>query len=61
MKEIAYLMSISPRTVETHIENMKYKLGCYSRSQLIEKAIDNGFLFHVPANLFGLNLTHTKA
>jgi DNA-binding CsgD family transcriptional regulator len=56
MKEIAYILGISVRTVETHFETIKHKLGCYNKSQLIEKAIDSGFLFHIPGSLFGLNL-----
>lgn len=43
-KEIAGLMSISFRTVEFHIMNIKEKLNCSSRSQLIEYSIDNGYL-----------------
>ena len=53
-KEIAYMLGISNRVVEDHIHAIKYKLGCYSKSQLIEKAIDSGFLFHVPETLLGL-------
>lgn len=53
-KEIGYILGITDRGVEEHIHAMKYKLGCYNKSQLIEKAIDSGFLFHVPETLFGL-------
>jgi DNA-binding CsgD family transcriptional regulator len=35
-KEIASLMDLSPRTIETHVENVKRKLGCDRRSKLIE-------------------------
>ena len=41
-KGIAKILGISPRTVETHIENMKVKLDCYSQSQLIEKLLVDG-------------------
>ncbi|NRB10681.1 MAG: helix-turn-helix transcriptional regulator [Rickettsiaceae bacterium] len=47
-KEIVYLMGISCRTVDEHIQKMKLKLDCNSKSQLIEKAIDSGFLLYVP-------------
>ncbi len=36
-KQIARSMLISPRTVEAHIENMKIKLGCHTRLELISK------------------------
>ncbi|NRB10678.1 MAG: hypothetical protein HRU35_03575 [Rickettsiaceae bacterium] len=54
IKEIAYILGISYRTAEGHIQVIKHKLGCNNKSQLIEKAIDSGFLFHVPEILFGL-------
>jgi len=56
MKEIAYMLGISVRTVEAHFEAIKHKLGCRNKSQLIEKAIESGFLFHIPESLFGLGL-----
>lgn len=39
-KQIGQSLSISPKTVETHISKLKVKLGCYTRSQLIEKIMD---------------------
>ena len=56
MKEMSYILGISTRTVEDHINITKHKLGCYNRSQLIEKAIDSGFLFHVPKTLLGFSV-----
>ena len=38
--QIAVLLSISPRTVEQHLLNMKTKLNVNSKSELIEKVID---------------------
>jgi DNA-binding CsgD family transcriptional regulator len=34
-REIGSHMQLSPRTVEGYIENLKKKLGCYSKVQLI--------------------------
>ncbi len=34
-KQIAEKMQVSPRTAEAHIENLKKKLGCYSKVQLV--------------------------
>ena len=39
-REIAGLLTISIKTVETHRENMKNKLSCENSSQLILRASD---------------------
>lgn len=38
-KEIGRALNISNRTVENHIEHIKYKLGCNSRSQITNKIL----------------------
>ncbi|EKE00993.1 MAG: regulatory protein, LuxR family [uncultured bacterium] len=38
-KEIAQLLGCSPRTIESHIDNMKSKLDCRTRSELISKIV----------------------
>ena len=35
-KKVASILNISPRTVESHVENMKMKLHCHSKAELIE-------------------------
>lgn len=52
MKEIANILDISVKTVEGHFEKIKLKMGCSSKSQLIEKAIDSGFLNYIPNDIF---------
>jgi DNA-binding CsgD family transcriptional regulator len=47
-EEIAKLLALSPRTIESYINSIKYKFGCYTKGQIIEKAIDSGFLFYIP-------------
>jgi len=51
MKEIAYILDISTRTVENHIIALKGKLGCTNKSQLIEHAICEGYLHRVPKSI----------
>lgn len=41
-KEIASILNISFRTVEKHFERLKYKMNCFNRSEIIEKAICEG-------------------
>lgn len=36
IKEIANKMSLSPKTVEHHLENIKSKFDCYRKSQIID-------------------------
>ncbi len=52
MREIAEELLISPRTVETHIENIKNKLGCNKKSEVISKLLKriNPFLFFEEKN-----------
>ena len=51
VKEIAAILDISSRTVEEHLALVKEKLGCLTRSQLIEKAIQSGYLYFIPPSL----------
>jgi len=48
LKEIAYILGISVRTVESYIELIKHKLDCNNKGQVIEKALDAGFLHYIP-------------
>lgn len=43
-KVIAKSMNISPRTVETYIERIKIKLGCKTKTALIEKLFNSNIL-----------------
>jgi len=50
-KEIAKALAISPRTVEGHLEAIKIKLKCKYKSEIIERAIDCGFLYYIPKDI----------
>lgn len=48
IKQIARVLQVSPRTIESHLEAIKIKLKCSSKSDLIEKAINLGFIYYIP-------------
>lgn len=50
-KQIAQKLQLSPSSITSYIENMKVKLDCQTRSQLIEKAIHLGLVPLVPKSL----------
>lgn len=47
--DIAALLDLSNRTVETHIENLRQKLNCSKKSELIEKALNTGLSNYIPS------------
>ncbi len=49
--EIGLLLAISKRTVEDHVERIKDKLICDSRSQLIEAAVEKGYFNIIPESI----------
>lgn len=42
-KEIAALLSLSKRTIESYIENIKNKMDCKNKAEILVKAILNGY------------------
>lgn len=44
LKETAKELKLSPRTIESHVEAIKNKLGCKYLSEVIEKIMDSNFL-----------------
>lgn len=42
-KEIAQILQLSPRTVESYIDHIKIKFACHTRSELLEKAEKEGY------------------
>lgn len=54
MKAIAYDLKISSRTVEEHINRLKYIFGCSTKFQLVEKAFSLGYAQIIPPSLLNL-------
>ena len=50
-KEIGVKLSLSPRTVEAYIENIKMKMGCMLKGDLIERAVNMGLVAYLPNSL----------
>ena len=53
-KAIAKLLNSSPRTIETHIKNIKVKLCCRATCEIIDKILANEstryFVYEFPFN-----------
>jgi DNA-binding CsgD family transcriptional regulator len=52
-REIGKLLNLSHRTIEGKVSNIKEKLECQSRAELIEKSITNGYLHIIVKDLVG--------
>jgi len=50
-KEIASLLNLSHRTIEQHTDQLRHQFGCYSKRELIDKAIELGYVSIIPAAL----------
>lgn len=56
-KQIARILMLSHRTVEVYVENLKMKLKAQHRQELIENAIQAGFLNIIPERLLKMQLS----
>lgn len=43
-KEIARILNVSPRTIESHFVHIKDKINCRTKSEILDKAIAEGIL-----------------
>ncbi len=57
VKKIAILLGLSHRTVEEHLEQLRYKFNATNKNELIDKAIASGFLNTIPERLFRTQLS----
>jgi DNA-binding CsgD family transcriptional regulator len=58
-KCIAKIIGISYRTVEYYFEKIKIKMQCHTKSEVINKAIENGFVDIIPKSLSNLVLLNS--
>jgi DNA-binding NarL/FixJ family response regulator len=49
-REIADALVVTKRTIETHINNIQYKLNLASRTQLVVWAVEKGLATHEPGS-----------
>lgn len=47
LQAAAYALKLSPRTIEFYVKNMKTKLACRTKSELIGKVFASDFINHV--------------
>jgi DNA-binding CsgD family transcriptional regulator len=57
MKMIAKILNISPRTVESYLEQVRVKLKCTNRADLIEACLAEGYLNYIPSNILTMNVS----
>ena len=50
-KEIGALLSLSKRTVESYIDNIKNKMDCKNKAEILVKSILNGYHEYIPERL----------
>jgi DNA-binding CsgD family transcriptional regulator len=55
-KQIGEIMSLSKRTIESYIENIKSKFGCNTKADLLLLAMTNGYMGNIPPRF----IQHTK-
>lgn len=57
VKQIAEILNLSKRTAESYIDNIKAKMGCQNKAELLVAAVSQGYQHHIPKNLLQLNLS----
>jgi len=55
-KQIGDILGLSKRTVESYVDNIKTKMGCQNKSELLVKATAQGYQCHVPKRFLNLDL-----
>ena len=52
-KEIGGILGLSQRTVDSYIDEIKFKMNCFTQAQLIEKSIGEGLFNLIPESFVG--------
>ena len=52
-QDIANIMCRAKRTIDVHIESIKFKFSVENKSHLIEKAMIEGYMTMIPQHLLG--------
>lgn len=52
VKDVAVALDLSPRTVEQHVATLRHKFSATSQCELIDQAINSGYLDYIPERLF---------
>lgn len=55
-KVMAKILGISPRTVEVHIDHLRFKFNCKTKNELFAQAIEKGYFNVIPESLFNAKL-----
>ncbi|MEE9452620.1 MAG: LuxR C-terminal-related transcriptional regulator [Gammaproteobacteria bacterium] len=58
-KSIAKTLGLSHRTIEGYVEIIKFKMGCHSKQELIERSIERGYVEIIPSSIFNSILLST--
>lgn len=56
-QQTADILKLSRRTIESYLDNIKTKFGCFNKSELLIKAITLGYQNHLPKSLLDKDLT----
>jgi len=57
VKQIARFLSLSPRTIDEYLEQLRNKFDSSNKHELIDKAICSGFLNVIPETLLKTQLS----
>lgn len=50
-RQIADIMALSKRTVESYLETIKNKIGCANKADLLVAAVSHGYMNYIPQHL----------
>ena len=57
-KAIARILNVSVKTVEYYLEQLKIKMECSNKSELIERSVFKGYLNILPESLINEQLVN---